>query len=159
MFVSQSGKVRRMDLIICPFEEYPFCLLGWTGSKQYLRFLRQHAGNCNMYLNSHRQECSKCTCLKSANAAINRDDFKLTFTTYRQPDLKLLLPAVLCLHQQLPRPLVFAISVWSAMLHCRKGKCSREEGIAALCFVDEGLYIVFNFWEGRVLITQSILQL
>lgn len=43
-----------MDLIITPWEEYPFCLLGWTGSKQYLRFLRQHAGNCKMYLNSHR---------------------------------------------------------------------------------------------------------
>ncbi|DBB06978.1 hypothetical protein WJX77_001835 [Trebouxia sp. C0004] len=54
MFMTKSGKVRRMDLIITPPEEYPFCLLGWTGSKQYLRFLRQHAGNCNMYLNSHR---------------------------------------------------------------------------------------------------------
>lgn len=55
MFMTKSGNVRRMDLIITPHEEYPFCLLGWTGSKQYLRFLRQHAGNCNMYLNSHRQ--------------------------------------------------------------------------------------------------------
>ncbi|KAL3160377.1 hypothetical protein ABBQ32_010704 [Trebouxia sp. C0010 RCD-2024] len=54
MFITQDGKIRRMDLIITPHEEYPFCLLGWTGSKQYLRFLRQHAGNCNMYLNSHR---------------------------------------------------------------------------------------------------------
>ena len=55
MFMTKNGKVRRMDLIITPLEEYPFCLLGWTGSKQYLRFLRQHAGNCGMYLNSHRQ--------------------------------------------------------------------------------------------------------
>ena len=61
MFLTQTGKVRRMDLIITPYEEYPFCLLGWTGSKQYLRFLRQHAGNCNMYLNSHRHERSKLT--------------------------------------------------------------------------------------------------
>lgn len=54
--MTETGKVRRLDLIITPHEEYPFCLLGWTGSKQYLRFLRQHAGNCNMYLNSHRLE-------------------------------------------------------------------------------------------------------
>ncbi len=60
MFMTKSGKVRRMDLIITPLEEYPFCLLGWTGSKQYLRFLRQHAGNCNMYLNSHRQAHESC---------------------------------------------------------------------------------------------------
>lgn len=59
MFITQDGKIRRMDLIITPHEEYPFCLLGWTGSKQYLRFLRQHAGNCNMYLNSHRQELDR----------------------------------------------------------------------------------------------------
>ena len=56
MFSTKTGKVRRMDLIITPHEEFAFCLLGWTGSKQYLRFLRQHAGNSNMYLNSHRQD-------------------------------------------------------------------------------------------------------
>ncbi len=60
MFMTKNGKVRRMDLIITPPEEYPFCLLGWTGSKQYLRFLRQHAGNCNMYLNSHRHAHESC---------------------------------------------------------------------------------------------------
>ena len=80
MFVSQSGKVRRMDLIITPHEEYPFCLLGWTGSKQYLRFLRQHAGNCHMYLNSHRQACNKRTCLLrlSSCAGTGSADAQLT---------------------------------------------------------------------------------
>ncbi|KAL3151184.1 hypothetical protein ABBQ38_013039 [Trebouxia sp. C0009 RCD-2024] len=61
MFTTQDGKIRCMDLIITPREEYPFCLLGWTGSKQYLRFLRQHAGNCNMYLNSYRQKLDRLT--------------------------------------------------------------------------------------------------
>ncbi|KAA6429749.1 MAG: DNA-directed DNA RNA polymerase mu [Trebouxia sp. A1-2] len=56
MFMTKSGKVRRMDLIITPHEEYPFCLLGWTGSKQYLRFLRQHAGNCNMLMRREGQQ-------------------------------------------------------------------------------------------------------
>ena len=30
-------------------------MLGWTGSRQYLRFLRQHAVDLGMNLNSHRQ--------------------------------------------------------------------------------------------------------
>ena len=88
MFVSQSGKVRRMDLIITPHEEYPFCLLGWTGSKQYLRFLRQHAGNCNMYLNSHRQACSKHACLLTVliYAAAGSADTQLTLMSCRQAE-------------------------------------------------------------------------
>jgi hypothetical protein len=53
-FRTAAGKVRRMDIIIAPAEEQPFCVLGWTGSRQYLRFLRQHAVDLRMHLNSHR---------------------------------------------------------------------------------------------------------
>ena len=47
--------MRRIDIIIAPAEECAFCVLGWTGSRQYLRFLRQHAVDLGMALNSHRQ--------------------------------------------------------------------------------------------------------
>ncbi|KAK9805473.1 hypothetical protein WJX72_000290 [[Myrmecia] bisecta] len=53
-FLTSKGKVRRMDLIIAPAEEEAFCILGWTGSRQWLRYLRLYASQRGMYLNSHR---------------------------------------------------------------------------------------------------------
>jgi len=34
---------RRVDIVVAPPEQWAFALLGWTGSKQYNRFLRQYA--------------------------------------------------------------------------------------------------------------------
>lgn len=63
-FRTRAGRYRRIDLIISPYEEYPFCLMGWTGSRQYLRFVRQYAKDIKgMNLNSHR-----CAALKQASA-------------------------------------------------------------------------------------------
>ena len=53
IYLNSEGKKRRMDLILVPWSYWPYALVGWTGSKQYLRFMRQHAGNCGMFLNSH----------------------------------------------------------------------------------------------------------
>ncbi len=53
-FRTAAGKIRRIDVIIAPAEEQAFCVLGWTGSRQYLRFLRQHVVDLGMNLNSHR---------------------------------------------------------------------------------------------------------
>ena len=44
----------RIDQIFVPSEEFAFGYLGWVGSRQYLRFLRQHAAERGMHLNSHR---------------------------------------------------------------------------------------------------------
>ncbi|RMZ54362.1 hypothetical protein APUTEX25_001938, partial [Auxenochlorella protothecoides] len=49
-----AGKVRRLDIILAPSEEFAMALVGWTGSRTYLRLLRQHAKDVGMYLNSHR---------------------------------------------------------------------------------------------------------
>ncbi|KAL4428436.1 hypothetical protein ABPG75_002525 [Micractinium tetrahymenae] len=54
MYRTKRGKVRRLDVIICPPEEWAFGLVGWTGSRQYLRFMRQHAKDSGMFLSSHR---------------------------------------------------------------------------------------------------------
>ena len=48
------GRVRRLDVILAPAEEAAFCVLGWSGSRQWLRFLRQYAADLGMHLNSHR---------------------------------------------------------------------------------------------------------
>lgn len=42
-----------MDVILVPWASMPMALVGWTGSKAWLRFMRQHASNCGMLLNSH----------------------------------------------------------------------------------------------------------
>lgn len=62
-FVTEAGKLRRIDLIFVPWDQWAFALLGWTGSQQYLRFLRKHVDNCGMRLNSHR--CDPVTCLSA----------------------------------------------------------------------------------------------
>ena len=54
-FRTEAGHVRRLDVIIAPAEEQHFCVLGWSGSRQYLRFLRQWAVDLGMHLNSHRR--------------------------------------------------------------------------------------------------------
>ena len=53
-FRTAAGRVRRIDVIIAPHDEAPFCVLGWSGTRQYLRFLRQYAADLGMHLNSHR---------------------------------------------------------------------------------------------------------
>lgn len=56
MYKTAAGATRRLDLIFVPPEELPFATLGWTGSRQFLRFMRGHAcGALAMHLNSHRQ--------------------------------------------------------------------------------------------------------
>ena len=56
-FRTAAGRVRRLDVIIAPHDEAAFCVLGWSGSRQYLRFLRQYAVDLGMHLNSHRCAC------------------------------------------------------------------------------------------------------
>jgi hypothetical protein len=53
IFITAAGKRRRIDAMVIPPTMWPYALLGWSGSKQYLRFLRQHTGNVGMNLNSH----------------------------------------------------------------------------------------------------------
>jgi hypothetical protein len=36
-------EVRRVDIVVVPVESWNFSLLGWTGSRQYNRFLRDYA--------------------------------------------------------------------------------------------------------------------
>nr|O57486.2 RecName: Full=DNA nucleotidylexotransferase; AltName: Full=Terminal addition enzyme; AltName: Full=Terminal deoxynucleotidyltransferase; Short=Terminal transferase [Ambystoma mexicanum]AAB92673.2 matrice independent polymerase [Ambystoma mexicanum] len=38
-------KAIRVDLVFCPFEQYAFALLGWTGSRQFERDLRRYASH------------------------------------------------------------------------------------------------------------------
>lgn len=49
-----QGKVRRLDVILCPFEEWAFAYLGWVGSRTFLRSQRNYAkADLGMLLNSH----------------------------------------------------------------------------------------------------------
>ncbi|XP_043938173.1 DNA nucleotidylexotransferase-like [Protopterus annectens] len=50
----QKWKAVRVDLVVVPFSQYAYALLGWTGSKCFERELRRYASHeKNMILNSH----------------------------------------------------------------------------------------------------------
>ncbi|KAK9820638.1 hypothetical protein WJX81_002025, partial [Elliptochloris bilobata] len=54
MFRTEADAVRRLDVIIATFEERAFCILGWTGTRQFLRFMRSYAADVlGMHLNAH----------------------------------------------------------------------------------------------------------
>lgn len=53
VYITKGGARRRIDIMMIPQDSWAYAVVGWTGSKQYLRFMRTHAGNCNMFLNSH----------------------------------------------------------------------------------------------------------
>ncbi len=37
VFITSGGRRRRLDVILVPPQQWWFALVGWTGSKQYLR--------------------------------------------------------------------------------------------------------------------------
>ncbi|NWV32105.1 TDT nucleotidylexotransferase, partial [Grantiella picta] len=50
----KDWKAIRVDLVITPFEQYPYALLGWTGSRQFGRDLRRYAAHeRKMTLDNH----------------------------------------------------------------------------------------------------------
>jgi hypothetical protein len=54
LFITAAGRLRRLDIIGVPNREFAFANIGWTGSKQYCRFLRRYVPDVlKMHLNSH----------------------------------------------------------------------------------------------------------
>eukprot|EP00873_Tetraselmis_striata_P036892 jgi/Tetstr1/457156/TSEL_043806.t1 len=53
VFRTSAGRLRRLDVVCVPAEYWGFGLLGWTGSTQWLRFLKEHVRKCGMWLTSH----------------------------------------------------------------------------------------------------------
>ncbi|XP_018414400.1 PREDICTED: DNA nucleotidylexotransferase [Nanorana parkeri] len=50
----RSWKAIRVDLVVTPYEQYAFALLGWTGSQQFERDLRRYASHeKKMMLDNH----------------------------------------------------------------------------------------------------------
>jgi DNA polymerase mu len=45
IFCTAAGKHRRIDIVLVPYEQLTFAMIGWTGSKQYNRWMRQHASD------------------------------------------------------------------------------------------------------------------
>ena len=53
VFVTEAGARRRIDIVMVPYGQLPFAMIGWTGSKMYNRFLRMHAKERGMFLCNH----------------------------------------------------------------------------------------------------------
>lgn len=51
---NRNWVVRRCDLILCPIDQFPFAILGWTGSRQFNRSIRLYCDReFNYKLSSH----------------------------------------------------------------------------------------------------------
>ena len=88
-----------------PLRTRPFALVGWTGSRQYNRFLRDYCNNNNMMLTNHglfnREDPAKCipyeapspvngTTLADLGGTVRdeMDVFKLLGVMYLPPHLR-----------------------------------------------------------------------
>ncbi|KAM5141550.1 DNA nucleotidylexotransferase [Mantella aurantiaca] len=80
----RSWKAIRVDLVITPYEQYAFALLGWTGSQQFERDLRRYASKeKKMMLDNHAlYDKSKNIFLK---AETEEDIFKHLDLEYLEP--------------------------------------------------------------------------
>ncbi|XP_064924471.1 DNA nucleotidylexotransferase isoform X3 [Columba livia] len=69
MAEDKHWKAIRVDLVITPFEQYAYALLGWTGSRQFGRDLRRYATHeRKMILDNHAlYDRTKRTFLKAAS--------------------------------------------------------------------------------------------
>jgi len=51
---ASNSIARRIDLIISPIDQFPFAILGWTGSRQFIRSIRLYSEReKQMKLSSH----------------------------------------------------------------------------------------------------------
>lgn len=87
---SQEGKdwrAVRVDLIMVPYNEYPFALLGWTGTKHFEREIRRYSSTeKRMVLNSHGLFSLDSN--KSFSATCEEDIFKLLDLDFIPPSLR-----------------------------------------------------------------------
>lgn len=81
---ARTWRAVRVDLVVTPYDEYPFALLGWTGSKHFERELRRFSWReKNLSLNSHRLYDTEKKC--SIPAASEEEIFALLGLQYVPP--------------------------------------------------------------------------
>lgn len=66
---ASTKKHHRIDIVVSSFpEEYPFVMLGWTGSRLLNRMMRQRAKDMGLFLSSHALIATPNTALDKATA-------------------------------------------------------------------------------------------
>ncbi|XP_069622741.1 DNA-directed DNA/RNA polymerase mu-like [Ranitomeya imitator] len=81
---ARTWRAVRVDLVVTPYDEYPFALLGWTGSKHFERELRRFSWHeKNLSLNSHGLYDTEKNC--SIPAASEEEIFALLGLQYVSP--------------------------------------------------------------------------
>ncbi|XP_076461599.1 DNA-directed DNA/RNA polymerase mu-like [Babylonia areolata] len=80
----RTWKARRVDLIVCPYSQYYYALVGWTGNKHFNRDLRLYAQKeLHMKLTSHGLwDLEKQRAVPASSEAEVFDNLKLV---YREP--------------------------------------------------------------------------
>ncbi|XP_063304657.1 DNA-directed DNA/RNA polymerase mu-like isoform X3 [Pelobates fuscus] len=82
--ISKGWRAVRVDLVVTPHAEYPYALLGWTGSKHFERELRRYSlHEKKMSLNSHGLYDTEKRCYLPAHS--EEEIFKHLGLTYISP--------------------------------------------------------------------------
>ncbi|XP_033122379.1 DNA-directed DNA/RNA polymerase mu-like isoform X2 [Anneissia japonica] len=82
--IVNGGVARRVDLIMVPASQYPYALLGWTGSRMFIRSIRDYSRKeMNMILTSHGLYDK--TTNKLLPAKDEREIFQHLNLEYREP--------------------------------------------------------------------------
>lgn len=58
IFITSAGRRRRLDIVVVQPEEMPYMLVGWIGSRQFLRFRHQLVHERGM--DSCQGRCARC---------------------------------------------------------------------------------------------------
>jgi hypothetical protein len=61
VFITSGGRRRRLDVILVPHQQWWYALVGWTGSKQYLRWVGGELHPCC---------CDACCCVQYTQALL-----------------------------------------------------------------------------------------
>ncbi|RMX56555.1 hypothetical protein pdam_00007227 [Pocillopora damicornis] len=81
-----AAVVRRVDLIVAPHKQFPFALLGWTGSKQFNRSLRDYAWKVlKVKLSNHGMWDHKHIPVRQVEATSEQEIFHELKLEYRDP--------------------------------------------------------------------------
>ncbi|XP_068702707.1 DNA nucleotidylexotransferase-like [Montipora foliosa] len=83
----RGGLVRRVDLIVTPYKQFPFALLGWTGSKQFNRSIRDYAWKTfQIKLSSHGMWDHNFMPPHQIEARSEQEIFAALRLQYREPE-------------------------------------------------------------------------
>ncbi|KAI4557959.1 hypothetical protein MJG53_018712 [Ovis ammon polii x Ovis aries] len=83
----KTWKAIRVDLVMCPYENHAFALLGWTGSRQFERDIRRYATHERKMMLDNHALYDKTKCPGSASFALGAPFLQIAAEgSWKDPD-------------------------------------------------------------------------